>query len=413
MFGGPKRTKDHVMVIKGDEMGRPPSAHGDPRPSDPPSDARPNPSGADIVSHRGAPSENRGAIVSGTRADMSQAQVKRLAWTALVLAALCVFVAEDFWGTIVFASWTVTTFYGVYARLTSKLRPAWAGLLLTVAIIVVILAPLVIIAVILTSRTIELVTQAIQLWHSGGPLQAVAALFSDDGARPKLVDLYREAAREVPGLLASVGRVFSEISQIVVKTFLFIVFVYGLFVNGRAAKAWILAKSPLGKSATAKLMQIYCETGRGILVGFFLVLVLHGVVAAVGYAVIGIGRPFELGALTAVAGLVPGIGTGLVWVPLAIVLAVTGHVGQGIGVVVVGILVGTIDNFLRPWLSRLGRVPLPTLALFVAFFSGITVFGPSGVLLGPLLFAWGKGALDLYADRRAQAPPQGRAPKVS
>lgn len=325
---------------------------------------------------------------------------KRLGWLALVLLSICLVVAADFLGALVFASWTVTTFYPVYRRVASKLRPAWAGLALTTAIILVILAPLTVIGIILTSRTIELVTQGIHLWQTGGPFNAVATIVGQDGGTPKLADLYREAARAAPGLLAGVSRVFLELSQLVVKTFLFIVFVYGLFVDGVAVAEWVRRRSPLGERATTKLMEIYSDTGRGILVGVFLVVILHGIVATVGYAIIGIGRPFELGAMTAMAGLLPAIGTGLVWAPLAAVLALTGHVGQGVGVLFVGVVVGSIDNILRPWLSRLGRVPLPTLALFVAFFAGLAAFGAAGVLLGPLLFAWGKGAADLYAEAR-------------
>jgi predicted PurR-regulated permease PerM len=133
-------------------------------------------------------------------------------------------------------------------------------------------------------------------------------------------------------------------------------------------------------------------------------------VATAGYAIVGIGHPFELGAMTAMAGLLPAIGTGLVWVPLAAVLALAGHVGQGLGVVVVGIIVGSVDNVMRPWLSRLGRVPLPTLVLFVAFFSGLAAFGAAGVLLGPLLFAWGKGAAELYAEARDARGPEAEPP---
>jgi predicted PurR-regulated permease PerM len=139
------------------------------------------------------------------------------------------------------------------------------------------------------------------------------------------------------------------------------------------------------------------------LIGVFLVVVLHGIVATIGYFIVGLGRAIELGALTAAAGLIPAIGTGLVWVPLALVLLATGHVGQAIGVTIVGVIVGLVDNLFRPWLSKLGRVPLPTVPLFIAFFGGVTTFGPSGLLLGPLLFAWGKTAIDLYVSEKAGA----------
>src|SRR5882672_6686394 len=93
---------------------------------------------------------------------------KRLGWLALVLLLFCLAMAADFLGALVFASWTVTTFYPVYRRVASKLRPVWAGLALTAAILLVVVAPLTVVGIILTSRTIELVNQGIHLWQTGG-----------------------------------------------------------------------------------------------------------------------------------------------------------------------------------------------------------------------------------------------------
>ena len=112
------------------------------------------------ASGRPEPDDRRRSSVGGSAA--SHAQAKRVGWVALALAIGCVLIAADFWGTVVFASWTVTTFYGVYQRLSSKLRPLLSALALTLAIVVVIMAPLVIIGIIVTSRSIELVTQAVR-----------------------------------------------------------------------------------------------------------------------------------------------------------------------------------------------------------------------------------------------------------
>jgi predicted PurR-regulated permease PerM len=321
-------------------------------------------------------------------------------WLALVLAVLCILIARDFIGTLVFASWLVTTFHPLFTRLAGKTNAPVAALIVTFSILVVIVAPLVVVGIVLASRLIDLVNLAVASWHSGNLSGAVAALFRQESLEFKISDLYQEAARSAPALLASVGKVFQVLSELAIAAFLFVLLVYGLFVHGHRARDWLARASPLDDEATRRLMSVYSETGRGILVGVLLILLLHGIVAAVGYSIVGLGRAIELGALTAVAGLVPGIGTGLLWVPLSIVLAVTGHTGQAVGVLVVGLVVGSADNALRPWLSKLGRVPLPTLPLFVAFFGGLTLFGASGFLLGPLVFAWTKGMIDLYVERK-------------
>jgi predicted PurR-regulated permease PerM len=328
-----------------------------------------------------------------------------LARTALLLGVACVVVSADFLGTVVFASWLVTTFYPLFARLAPKLGSALASLAMTVVILLSIVAPLVVTGIILTSRLVDLVGQVVALWQSGNLRSAGGALIEQQGGKVGLGDLYREAARAVPTLLVGVGKIFSILSDAGIKSFLFVLLVYGLFGRGRTVQAWISRASPLGEKATRELMSTYAETGRGILVGVFAVVIVHGIVASTGYAIIGIARAVELGALTAVAGMVPAIGTALVWVPLTVVLAVSGHVKQAVFVLIVGLIVGSVDNLLRPVLSRLGRVPLTTLPMFVAFFAGVATFGASGVLLGPLLFALARKAIELWADQKAAAQP--------
>jgi predicted PurR-regulated permease PerM len=327
-----------------------------------------------------------------------------LAWLTLGLGVLCLYVGFDLVGTVVFASWLVTTFYPLYLRFSRKIKPTVAALSLTATILISIVAPLVAAGIILGSRLVDLGGQVLALWQSGYFRSLTGSLLEEPGAKIRLGDVYRELAHATPTLLAGLGRIVGILSDIGIKSFLFVLLVYGFFIRGRLLKEWIARASPLGDRPTRELMRTYADTGRGILVGVFAVVILHGIVASIGYAIIGIARAVELGALTAIAGMVPAVGTALVWAPLAVVLAASGHVKQAIFVLVVGLIVGSVDNLLRPWLSKLGRVPLDTVPMFVAFFGGIATFGPSGVLLGPLLFAWAKRAVELYAQSKPRLP---------
>lgn len=69
----------------------------------------------------------------------------------------------------------------------------------------------------------------------------------------------------------------------------------------------------------------------------------------VAYLALGIPRALVLGILTAAASLIPSEGTGLVWFPVAMGLALTGHWGRATIMVAIGLLViGLSDNLLRP-----------------------------------------------------------------
>ena len=91
----------------------------------------------------------------------------------------------------------------------------------------------------------------------------------------------------------------------------------------------------------------------------------------------------------AVASLIPGIGTTLVWGPAAAWLAITGNYLAAAGLAAWGIIViGSVDNLVRPIVSaRVGN--LDFIVATLGSLGGLAVFGFSGVLLGPTLLAAG------------------------
>ncbi|MGZ5970726.1 MAG: AI-2E family transporter, partial [Polyangiales bacterium] len=102
------------------------------------------------------------------------------------------------------------------------------------------------------------------------------------------------------------------------------------------------------------------------------------------------------------AALIPSVGTGLVWVPVAIGLALSGRTTAAIAMGAIGVLViGTVDNIVRPSFSRYGQLRLPTFLILVAILGGFAIFGPWGLILGPLSIRMAMEALSLLRESRA------------
>ncbi|MBK7996178.1 MAG: AI-2E family transporter [Blastocatellia bacterium] len=91
--------------------------------------------------------------------------------------------------------------------------------------------------------------------------------------------------------------------------------------------------------------------------------------------------------IMAILAMIPMVGTAFIWIPTAIWLFLTGSVAKAIILVLWGIfVVSTIDNVLRPML--VGRqTNLPTIVTFYSVLGGIRIFGPLGLVLGPLIVA--------------------------
>ncbi|HWW52099.1 MAG TPA: AI-2E family transporter [Verrucomicrobiae bacterium] len=136
----------------------------------------------------------------------------------------------------------------------------------------------------------------------------------------------------------------------------------------------------------------------------------HGTLGGVAFALAGIKSPVFWGVMMGFFSLVPLVGSALIWVPIAISLAIGGHLGRGILVAIFcSLLVGLVDNLIRPWLIS-GRAEMGGLVVFISVLGGISVFGMLGVVLGPIVVATAASLLDLYVPRR---PARNTRPKAS
>jgi predicted PurR-regulated permease PerM len=113
---------------------------------------------------------------------------------------------------------------------------------------------------------------------------------------------------------------------------------------------------------------------------------VQGLLLGIGFAIVGMPAPVVFGVLAAVLSVVPFGGTALVWVPALIAMLVQGQYGQALGILIVGVVVSSVDNFIKPMLIS-GRSTLPTLAVFIGVLGGLAAFGLVGLFLGPVVIA--------------------------
>lgn len=82
-------------------------------------------------------------------------------------------------------------------------------------------------------------------------------------------------------------------------------------------------------------------------------------------------------------------------------LAVSGHDVAAVVLAAGGLVViGTIDNFVRPYLARKGHLQMPTFIVALAMFSGLASMGARGVIIGPLILRLAKEALAIWREQR-------------
>lgn len=167
--------------------------------------------------------------------------------------------------------------------------------------------------------------------------------------------------------------------------FIMLFVMFFAFRDGAKMLASVLHLSPLSTSQESALLGRIREVSRAVLLGTFITAAAQALVAMVGFKIVGIPALFW-GAMLGAASLVPMVGTALVWIPAVGYLLIIGHNGSAVFLALWCLLVvGSIDNFLRPLLMG-GRVGMSTVVIFFAILGGIRCFGPVGIIYGPLIF---------------------------
>lgn len=306
------------------------------------------------------------------------------------------------WAPLLLAAFAAIVCQPLHTRLvgTNGRRGRAAGVI-TVVLVVLVLTPLSITALSLTGAAVEL---GHRLRGTGGASEALQAFLSaEPQLSPQKLDLRRAidfVRSNGQGAINAFSMVFGAATAAIIGVFVFLFAFYTFLVEGRRAHEWILDHSPLRRPHTERLCAAFTETGRGLLVGVGLTALLQGFIATVGYVVIGVPQALVLGLLTGIAALIPSVGTGLVWVPVAVGLFIADRTSAGVALVVLGAIVSIVDNFLRPALSRYAKLDLPTFLVFAAMLGGIAAFGAWGLLAGPLLVRLSVEALRIHREER-------------
>lgn len=194
----------------------------------------------------------------------------------------------------------------------------------------------------------------------------------------------------------SVGSIFSGILNGLFVFLLGIVTLFFFLRDGQKFIQKLIIISPLAEVYDEEILSKLKHAVNSIVKGSLAVAGIQGVVAGIGLFIFGIPNPALWGALAMFAALIPGIGTGLVVIPVLVYLFVTGQTFNFIGFGIWGVMVvGLVDNFVRPILVGRG-VHIHPFLIFMSVFGGIIVFGPLGFLLGPLVLSILYSLMDIY-----------------
>ncbi|MBI2088256.1 MAG: AI-2E family transporter [Deltaproteobacteria bacterium] len=337
----------------------------------------------------------------------------------LLLLYLAVLIVSPFLKAITWAAILAVMVYPAYAWLLKLLRgkATLAALLVTLLITFLVLFPAFRMAGFLSQETIAL-AKVVRTLADGAEVE----MAKDKPWVKDLLKLWDQLSLQfasfgidlkkvgIQGAQVASGFVVSQAKEIAQDVFIFGVnFVISLFTfffllrDGKELCFKLRALLPMDQKHQELLFDNIVSSLYAVIHGCLVTALVQGLLAGIGYWLVGVPFALLLGVATAFTALFPIGGSALVWLPAALYLYLQGTYVQGTILLLWGVgVVGMIDNVLKPLFIG-SRLRLPTLFLFFGILGGLSLFGALGLILGPVLLALLAALLDLYLKEYAKA----------
>lgn len=331
---------------------------------------------------------------------------------ALLIAISVAFalILWPFYGAVLWAIVLAIVFAPLYRRLLNWLRQrrTLAALISVIIIVLIVLLPLALIIASLVDEATSVYTRIASGELNFGRyfrqlLDALPAWAMHLLDRLGLTNLGSAQERLAAGLakgsqfiLKQAVNVGQNTFSFIVSLFLMLYLLFYLFRDGDKLTQRLKDAIPLRAEQRRDLFNKATAVIRATVKGNIVVALVQGALGGLIFWILGIHAALLWGLVMAILSLLPAVGAGVVWLPVALYLLITGAVWRGAVLIAYGILViGLVDNFLRPIL--VGKdTKLPDYVVLFSTLGGLAVFGLNGFVLGPVIAALFIAAWDIF-----------------
>lgn len=330
-----------------------------------------------------------------------------LGWLALGALALIFVLARPFATGLLLGALVAFTLEPLYEALVRRTgRPLAASSVTVVGAGVLIIG---LVAGFLSLFVVRAMSLAIvvrdQMRNQGvlyGWVQSIAGRLGHFGISAASVTQRLEAgAGELASRLAGMaGAIASGTFEALLELLFALLSMYAILRYWKQIVVAVARVSPLEPSHTQSLLAEFRRVGRLTVTGTVVTGLAQGALATIGYLLTDVPQAVFFGVCTALASLIPAVGTLLIWIPIGAYLFLSGHPARAIIELTWGtlIIVGFSDYVLRPRMAS--DAAMPAVLVFIALFGGIDAFGISGLVIGPVVMSLAVAVLRLYAQER-------------
>ena len=303
-----------------------------------------------------------------------------IALVVLLLRAMYPFIQGFFGALILFVLFNPLYSFFVKKGINKKV----AAILVIIISIVLVLIPLGILLAIIAKQLINIAQDPVIIEQSMEFLSSLVGRFFPGVGISTIIE--NNINQIVSYLNSFAVMAISEAGTLVINLIImYFTFYYLLTQREKAAKAKKII--PFNKKNSEILIQKFRDMTYSTVIVSGMIALLQATLLAVSFLIFGIESWLFWGFIAAILSFIPVIGPPFIWAPASIYMYVKGDYIAGTGILIFGLILSNIDNFIRPYLQeKVGKIhPLVTL---IGIFIGIPLFGILGIIIGPLIIAY-------------------------
>ena len=262
----------------------------------------------------------------------------------------------------------------------------------TIGAIITILLSYILIFLPLTLVAIQAVKEVQDVYVSVGVINTQTVSSLNQGVNNSLKDILPNIDIHLEKYIGDVsswlmsysGTLFSSTFDLLFKILIITISIFFLLRDGEVIQSSVKELVPISSKIYDYLVSSFKSSINSIIFGSIFIVIIQGLLSGIGFAMFGIPNAMFWGLIATITSFIPTIGAGIIFAPIIIYTLFFGTSFQAIGLLLWStLIVGTVDNLLRPVIMHKSMNLHPLLVLFSAL-GGIGFIGPAGVILGPL-----------------------------
>ena len=321
------------------------------------------------------------------------------AFLFIILAVLAFLIIKPFFLAIFFGGLLAYILFPLYRRIARKIRSrTLSALCICIITVIAILVPGFFLLQSLLEQSFLIFTAMKNRFAVGifeGCTNTVCKVLEDVSADPSIQPHIQRTLQLISSSIVENGSsLLLRIPGILLNLFVMLFTLFYALKDGPRVLRNLISFLRVQDQRYTRFFKRFNEIIRGVIFGYLVIALLQGTLGGLGFFLFGVQSPIFWGSVMAFLALIPFLGTGVIWVPASLFLILEGIFtnsnsliirGVGLGVYSL-IMVSGFDNILRPKLIS-GKAKIHPLVIMLGIFGGIFLFGPLGVIVGPLLLS--------------------------